>query len=153
VYDCHNFVKYNILQDVVDEMLNYRTAVSQPRLFVSPSSASCASIHPESLSRQDSRLGSLRDRFKSAKAPYKLLAQRPQSARTTSAVRSVDEVDEVVQNYLAETNQVGRLARQSYGVYLLGNKRIGISVKNGKPLVRIGGGAMIHLDLYLVNHA
>ena len=148
-----NHIKSNILQDVVDELLNYRTVVSQPSLLVSPSSASCASVRTENFKREDSRLGSLRDRFKSAKAPYKLLGQRPQSARTTSVARSVDDVDEVVQSYLNETNQAGRITRQSYGVYLLGNKRIAISVKNGKPLVRIGGGAMIHLDLYLVNHA
>lgn len=63
-----------------------------------------------------------------------------------------DEVDEVVQEYLRETDQVGRLRWLSYGVYLLGTKKIGVTVKNGKPLVRIGGGAFVHLDLYFVTH-
>jgi hypothetical protein len=68
-------------------------------------------------------------------------------------VKSADEIDQVVQCYLTATNQEGKLKRLSYGIYLLGTRKIGVFVKNGKPLVRIGGGAMVHLDVYLVNHS
>ena len=74
-------------------------------------------------------------------------------ANTTRATKFADEIDEVVQNYLTDTNQTGRLRRVSYGVYSQGLKKIGVSVKNGKPLVRIGGGASVHLDVYLVTHS
>lgn len=71
---------------------------------------------------------------------------------SVSRTKPRDEIDEVVQAYLRETDQVGRLRWLSYGVYLLGTKKIGVTVKNGKPLVRIGGGAFVHLDLYFVTH-
>jgi hypothetical protein len=83
------------------------------------------------------------------------------SARTSSARHGAesqtrpkprDDIDEVVQEYLREIDQVGRIRWVSHGVYLLGNRKIGVTVKNGKPLVRIGGGAFVHLEVYLVNH-
>lgn len=101
----------------------------------------------------------MRSHWKSAKqlprteTPRKANSERLWPTRSKNIPRSEDEIDEVVQSYLMDTDQLGRLARVAYGVYRLGNKRVGISVKNGKPLVKIGGGAMIHLDLYLVNHS
>ncbi len=106
-----------------------------------------------------SKYSLLRDRKKRVKQHTRVRTTREANlehscrVQARSVQRAEDEIDEVVLTYLADTYQVGRLKRVSYGVYLLGNKRVGISVKIGKPLVRIGGGAMIHLDLYLVNHS
>ena len=109
--------------------------------------------------RNTSRLRQLRDRFKSSKSKENLKTPRATTARARTPApssrtwKSQDEIDQVVQSYLAETDQIGRLRRVSYGIYLLGCKKIGVSVKNGKPLVRIGGGASVHLDVYLVTHS
>ena len=107
---------------------------------------------------RSSRLDECRSRMKAVKScgsidtPRATSARRPSESRTPT-VKYADEIDQVVQTYLAFTDQEGRLKRLSYGVYLLGSRKIGVYVKNGKPLVRIGGGAMVHLDVYLVNHS
>ena len=106
------------------------------------------------------RFADIRFRMKSAKAltPRGSGSFQPRTARvrmgSMSARGHFDEIDEVVQAHLRAVDQTGRLTRLSYGVYSVGGgtKRVSISVKNGKPLVRIGGGASIHLDTYLVNH-
>ena len=110
-------------------------------------------------SQSASKLELLRDRMKSGKSVELSHTARPFSSRLRRestdkpSFKPADEIDEVVQMYLNESDQLGRVKRLAYGVYLLGNKKIGISVKNGKPLVRIGGGAMVHLDVYLVTHS
>lgn len=99
--------------------------------------------------RSGSRLAEMRDRLKDSKLQNAVAI--PRSART-AARKYADEIDAVVQEHLGEQDVAGRLKRVSYGVYSLGAKRIGISVKNGKPLVRIGGGASVSLDTYLDTH-
>ena len=124
---------------------------------VSPSARTL--LLTERSSHSFSKLEVLRDRMKCGKSTEGSLTSRPASSRprrdslNPPSVKHADEIDEVVQMYLSESDQLGRLKRLAYGIYSLGNKKIGISVKNGKPLVRIGGGAMVHLDVYLVTHS
>ena len=90
------------------------------------------------------------------KAARSHASARPTSARSRpesqTRPRARDDIDQVVQEYLKEVDQAGRIRWVSYGVYLMGNKKIGVTIKNGKPLVRIGGGAFVHLEVYLVTH-
>jgi hypothetical protein len=112
----------------------------------------------KAISPSHSKFELVRNRLKSMKSTDSIEVARPwtararQSSNPLTSLRAVDDVDEVVLSYLRETDQIGRLKRHSYGIYTLGNKQIAIIIKNGKPLVRIGGGAMVHLDVFLVTH-
>ena len=105
-----------------------------------------------------SKLSARRDRMKSVKScgsfdTARAVTSRSRRPSISRSIKGADEIDDVVQTFLTETNQVGRLQQLSYGIYMLGSRKIGVHIKNGKPLVRIGGGAMVHLDLYLVTHS
>lgn len=103
--------------------------------------------------RSPSRLTRMRDRLKDARKHHIAPTPRVIAIPLVRPVKKyADEIDAVVHEYLGDQEEVGRLKRVSYGVYSLGAKRIGICVKNGKPLVRIGGGASVNLETYLDTH-
>ena len=103
--------------------------------------------------RSPSRLATLRNQLKDARSRNQTDGRRTPPSEPIRCVRKyADEIDAVVQVSLGEQESAGRLKRVSYGVYSLGAKQIGVSVKNGKPLVRIGGGASVNLETYLDTH-
>jgi hypothetical protein len=79
---------------------------------------------------------------------------RDLNKQTSSPLSSSDDIDEVVQKFLESRDMIGAIRRVSYGIYSVGDgpRRISITVKNNKPLVRSGGGSYLHLDMYLSNH-
>ena len=89
----------------------------------------------------------MRDRMK-----RQSLSKRPSTAHPSSR-RPHDEIDAIVQSHLAQANEIGRLVRLSRGVYSVngGSRKYTVCIKNGKPLVQIGGGAYVTLSVFLIN--
>ena len=54
----------------------------------------------------------------------------------------IDYIDKALQNFFKESQMKNPFVKISEGVYNYGNKRLCFSLKNGFPVVRVGGGYM-----------
>ena len=54
-----------------------------------------------------------------------------------------DNIDKALRDYIRESGFVNHFSKISEGVYQYGTKKISLSLKNGIPLIRVGGGYML----------
>jgi hypothetical protein len=56
--------------------------------------------------------------------------------------KAMDSIDQLLKDYMHVNNIKNPFVRISEGLYTFGNKRLSVAVRNGMPVVRVGGGYM-----------
>ena len=78
------------------------------------------------------------------------LVEQPRNyyTRVISKDDKLDSIDRALRDYMKETGMINPFNKISEGNYQYGNKKISLSLKNGIPVIRVGGGYMF-IDEFL----
>ena len=76
------------------------------------------------------------------------LKSAPIRLSNTNRDDKMDNIDRALRDYMRESGLVNPFSKISEGVYQYGTKKISLSLKNGMPVIRVGGGYMF-IDEFL----
>lgn len=68
--------------------------------------------------------------------------------KATNKEEKLDSIDRALRDYMKETGISNPFAKIGEGIYQYGSKKISLSLKNGIPVIRVGGGYMF-IDEFL----
>lgn len=74
--------------------------------------------------------------------------QAPVRVSNTSREERLDNIDKALRDYMKDSGLVNPFNKIGEGVYQYGTKKISLSLKNGMPVIRVGGGYMF-IDEFL----